>query len=335
VLVLKVSVIIPVFNCETYVEDCLSSVTGQSEGDIEIIVVDDGSTDRSLNRVKQAASRDTRIRVFAQPRSGYPAIARNFGLSKATGRLIAFLDADDVYHPDKIKKAVSVFKAFPAVDLVSHDWKFIYSERQHSESDSHFSRSGLIRGAADYLEDCDKNVYVCRADFYTFASVRFSPFHTSSIMFRSELLDSTSTWFRKEMHPREDVEFWLRLTKNRRVALVNEVLSYYRKIPGSLTSDAALYLLGGIRAHTENLKLGMDVFGPRDVRIYRSKIATLLHRLGYAYSCNFDGSRARSAYRRSMGIEFRAKTLTDYFKTFLPEPVVKAYRGWTGQMGCN
>jgi glycosyltransferase involved in cell wall biosynthesis len=333
VLVPEVSVIIPVFNCETYIGDCLTSVTGQSEDDIEIIVIDDGSTDRSLDLVKQAASRDTRIRMFAQTRSGYPAIARNFGLSKATGRLIAFLDADDVYHADKIKKAVSVFEAFPAVDLVSHDWKFIYPEGQHSETDSHFGRSGLIRGAADYLENCDNSVYVCREDFYTFASVRYSPFHTSSITFRRKLLDSTSTWFRKEMHPREDVEFWLRLTKNRRVALVNEVLSYYRKIPGSLTCNAALYLLGGIRAHTENLKLGMDVFSPRDVRIYRSKIATLLRRLGYAYFSRYNGREARSAYTRSMAFEFHPGALAGYFKTFLPKPIVETYRARAREVG--
>jgi CDP-glycerol glycerophosphotransferase len=60
----KLSVKIPVFNCERYVEDRLSSVAGQSEGDSEIIAVDNGSTDRSLDLVKRAASRDTRIRVL-------------------------------------------------------------------------------------------------------------------------------------------------------------------------------------------------------------------------------------------------------------------------------
>jgi glycosyltransferase involved in cell wall biosynthesis len=65
----KVSVIIPVLNYERCAEDCLRSVTGQSEGDVEIIVVDDGSIDRSLDPVKQAASRDTGIRVCLRNRT--------------------------------------------------------------------------------------------------------------------------------------------------------------------------------------------------------------------------------------------------------------------------
>lgn len=90
----KVSVIIPVYNVERYLGECLDSILGQTLKDIEVICVNDGSVDSSLEILNSYASRDPRIKVFSQPNSGAGA-ARNAGLDRATGEWLFFGDPDD------------------------------------------------------------------------------------------------------------------------------------------------------------------------------------------------------------------------------------------------
>jgi len=93
-----VSVIIPVFNSETYLRPCLDSVLKQTLENIEIICVDDGSTDNSLNILKEFEKLDSRVKVFTQTNSG-AGTARNLGMKHASGNYIVFLDSDDFFEP--------------------------------------------------------------------------------------------------------------------------------------------------------------------------------------------------------------------------------------------
>src|ERR1700747_2478224 len=102
----KVSIIIPTFNCGEYIEDCILSVTRQTERDAEFVVVDDGSTDNTAGILEKLASTDDRIRLCSGPRTGYAGATRNRGLAIATGKFIGFLDGDDLYHPEKIRESV-------------------------------------------------------------------------------------------------------------------------------------------------------------------------------------------------------------------------------------
>ena len=92
----KVSVVLPVYNVENYLKECLDSLVEQTYKDIEIICVDDGSSDSSLKILKEYAVIDNRIIVLEQKNQG-AAVARNFGLSVATGEYVSFLDSDDVF----------------------------------------------------------------------------------------------------------------------------------------------------------------------------------------------------------------------------------------------
>ena len=89
-----VSVIMPVYNGETYLRQCLDSVVNQTLKEIEIICVDDGSSDRSVEILKEYAAKDERVMVLQQANAGAGA-ARNNGLSKASGKYLSFLDSDD------------------------------------------------------------------------------------------------------------------------------------------------------------------------------------------------------------------------------------------------
>ena len=92
----KVSVIVPVYNVAEYVEGCLNSLMAQTEKDIEIICVDDGSTDSSGQIVDETARKDKRIKVIHQKNGGLSA-ARNTGLDQAIGEYVSFCDSDDYF----------------------------------------------------------------------------------------------------------------------------------------------------------------------------------------------------------------------------------------------
>jgi glycosyltransferase involved in cell wall biosynthesis len=110
-----VSVIIPVFNGERYVADAIASVLAQRHHALEVIVVDDGSTDASADVVRRIV--DARCRLVRQTSSG-AAAARNRGISESTGTLLAFLDADDVWTPDKLERQLHALTAEPEIDMV-------------------------------------------------------------------------------------------------------------------------------------------------------------------------------------------------------------------------
>lgn len=96
---IKVSVIIPIYNAYDYLRPALDSVVYQTLRDIEIICIDDGSTDRSLEILKEYQKSDDRVRIVTEANAG-PGLARNNGLGRARGDYVAFLDADDFYEPN-------------------------------------------------------------------------------------------------------------------------------------------------------------------------------------------------------------------------------------------
>ncbi len=99
----KVSVVIPIYNTEEYLRECLDTVVGQTLKEIEIICVDDGSTDSSLEIIKEYAAKDNRITIICQANL-YAGVARNAGLAVAKGETIIWLDSDDYYKPEMLEK---------------------------------------------------------------------------------------------------------------------------------------------------------------------------------------------------------------------------------------
>ncbi|HYM70039.1 MAG TPA: glycosyltransferase family A protein [bacterium] len=108
------SVVIPVYNCEKYLGEAIESVLAQTYRPIEVIVVDDGSSDHSA----AVAARFPAVRYCAQPHAG-PGAARNRGIALARGTFLAFLDADDLWVRDKVERQMAAFRADPTLDMVT------------------------------------------------------------------------------------------------------------------------------------------------------------------------------------------------------------------------
>ncbi len=118
-----ISVIVPVYNAEKYIEKCVSSICGQTYQNLEIILVNDGSKDNSLNICQKLADRDCRIKVFDKPNGG-AASARNLGLSKACGSYIGFCDADDFLDLNMYETLLSLMKQYDleTIECTSRVW---------------------------------------------------------------------------------------------------------------------------------------------------------------------------------------------------------------------
>lgn len=123
-----VSVIVPAFDAEAFIGTALASAVAQSLRDIEIIVVDDVSRDRTPEIVAGAAALDARIRLIRQGRNGGPSAARNVGIAAARAPWIALLDADDRYEPDRLERMVACAERRGA-DLVSDNLLLVPEER--------------------------------------------------------------------------------------------------------------------------------------------------------------------------------------------------------------
>ena len=147
---MKISVIVPVYNCEPYLERCIRSIMAQTYSNLEIICVNDGSTDDSGNVLDKLSCEDARIRVIHQENAGASA-ARNTGIDLATGDLITFVDSDDAIEPD-IYEALLPYFADKNVDIVHCGYKRMYLDGSSKEVNGTGKQVHQTRyEAAEYL----------------------------------------------------------------------------------------------------------------------------------------------------------------------------------------
>ena len=137
---IKVSVIIPVYNVEKYLEKCLETVANQTLRDIEIICVDDGSTDKSFEIVKAFADKDSRF-VAVQQENGGAGAARNNGLRRAKGKYLSFLDSDDFFDENML------MEAYNCAEKNKADFVVFSSDQYHEESNEYKTVNWTLRYA--------------------------------------------------------------------------------------------------------------------------------------------------------------------------------------------
>ena len=124
-----ISILVAVYNAEKYLHKCLESLLSQTLHNIEIICVDDASTDSSLNILNAYAKKDERIKVVHLSQNVGIAKARNAGLRISTGQYIAFVDSDDWLSEDACEKAFHVFTHYPLTDTVLFQVKNVYGDK--------------------------------------------------------------------------------------------------------------------------------------------------------------------------------------------------------------
>ncbi|MGO6683875.1 glycosyltransferase family 2 protein [Rhizobium leguminosarum] len=215
-----VSVVIPAFNASRYIERTLRSAGRQTYRNLEIIVVNDGSTDDTAKVVEQVALADSRIRLLSTPNRGVAA-ARNTGIREAAGRFVAFLDADDLWHHTKIEKQVN------ALNRLTPQWAAVYVLHYIINSDDEILRSCRPDVARGYIF----------ARHLTFKYVG----NGSALLVRRdaalEIGGFDSSYAAAGIGGCEDLDFELRLAARYQIEVIPERLVGYRQYPGNMSSN--------------------------------------------------------------------------------------------------
>ncbi|MBQ8834513.1 MAG: glycosyltransferase family 2 protein [Oscillospiraceae bacterium] len=212
----KVSVIIPVYNAEKYLEKCVRSVMDQTLRDIEIICVDDGSPDNSLEVLKKLRAEDDRVKIISQPNGGAGA-ARNNGLRNASGEYLSFLDADDFFEPNMLEEAVN------AADKYRADFVVFNSDQYHMDKDAFVAVPWVLRTMDippympfNYRQLTD-NV------FKTFVGWAWDKLYRRSFVMEHDI------WYQEQRTTNDMLFVFTALVTAKRIAIVNKVLAHQRR----------------------------------------------------------------------------------------------------------
>jgi len=218
----KVSVIIPAYNAARFILEALQSIDAQHYSPLEILLIDDGSTDETVELVRRNAPQ---VRIIRQPNGGASA-ARNTGLREATGEFICFLDADDAWFPGKIAAQTDYLAAHPGVGIVYHEWHVWKPDaagvyHQPSAAASQCSPERIVPDLSGWIYH--RLLMVCEV-------------HTSTVMMRRSVAKEIG-FFDTDLVTGEDYDYWLRASHHCELHKLAATFSSYRSTPGSLTAN--------------------------------------------------------------------------------------------------
>lgn len=201
-----VSVIIPTYNREKFIAECVRSVLDQTFTDLEVIVSDDGSPDNTEAVV--GAITDERVTYSRIEHVGIPSATRNNGIKQARGRYLAFLDSDDLWFPDKLERQLELIKADERIGLVC-------------TNGINFSEEGVL-GLKNRLPLTDD-------DFLFEALLEFNHIICSSVLVKKDVIDDVGMFDENpDLRAVEDYHLWLRVRKKYGIRYINDPLVKYR-----------------------------------------------------------------------------------------------------------
>lgn len=276
----QVSVVITTYNRAELLTLALNSAINQSFHDLEIIIIDDGSTDNTRAIVEEYARKDNRIKYFYQANKGISG-AKNAGVKHATAEYIAFLDSDDIWEKEKTEKQMGVFKNNKIINLVYTNANLIDIKNKCLNK--------------FYIREEDKNIKP--EDFLPKLLLRdFIPF--SSIIVRRDIFAQYGD-FMNDYEGAEDHEWLLRISRHGHFHYIDEPLTQYRLSSGNESWNLE-------KRHTKSIKI---------LNAYKNKLPTMplnyilkLHKrfaqsyYGLGYACYEKGKylEARQAFARAI-----------------------------------
>jgi teichuronic acid biosynthesis glycosyltransferase TuaG len=206
-----VSIITPVYKAEEFIEETIQSVMKQTYSNWEMVLINDQSPDNSKEIILSLAAQDSRIRLVDLPENSGAAIARNTGIEAAHGEFIAFLDSDDLWHPQKLEKQIKF--------MLDNDYAFSFTAYELIDEDG---------------DKMDKIVSVPQEINYHALLKNTIIGCLTVVLNRSKIGEIKML----NIRTRQDFVLWLDILKRGNTAYgINEPLAYYRKVEGSISSN--------------------------------------------------------------------------------------------------
>ena len=248
-----VSVIIPAYNADKFISQAFDSVFAQSYRPIEIIVVDDGSTDSTAEIIKDYQviknskfynSDEINLIYIFQENAGQSK-ARNAGIRAAKGKYIAFLDADDLWTPIKLERQMNYLESNSEISLVFGDMMIF--DKEGILVDSAFKKYGY--------PECDKNGRVLNA----FENLLDRNFISVGTVFLKKNCLEGSGYFDESIRYAEDYDLWLRITLKFEIGCIPEIFRFKRMHDSNLSNNkvnfyySRIYILNKLNAHYSNI----------------------------------------------------------------------------------
>ena len=218
---MKITLIVPVYNVEKYVKQCIESLCNQTIKDIEIIVIDDGSTDNSINKVKEI--KDNRIKIISKENGGLSS-ARNVGIKHANGKYIAFIDSDDFIGIDTAYEDMYNIALREKSDIVAGNAIWYWSNEEN------------------YIQDRDMRLFnhsPMVAEEFFLASLKSNRIYAPVWLnfYKKDFIIKNDLYFREGIY-HEDEEFIPRvLLKANKISIYNRDFYIYRQRRGSITNE--------------------------------------------------------------------------------------------------
>jgi glycosyltransferase involved in cell wall biosynthesis len=218
-----VSIITPAYNSDKFIGETIESVINQTYKNWEMIIVDDGSTDKTCDIVKKYCKRDIRVQYFWQKNSGGAAVPRNVAIGRSKGKYIAFFDSDDLWLPEKLTRQIEYMEKHPDLALVYGLAKYIGNP---------LFEGRLVRQPKDTVS-CStfEELFICKSIVCMTAMVRAS--YLQRVGLFNENPDFVSV---------EDWDLWLRFAHDYKIGFIPEVLGFYRANTQGISKDETKYL---------------------------------------------------------------------------------------------
>lgn len=224
-----ISIIVPIYNSEEYLAQTIDSIINQTIKNIEIVLVNDGSTDNSLAVCEEYAEKDKRIIILSKPNGGL-ADARNYGMNHASGTYFMFIDADDLFEVDSCESMLN--------EIVKHDADYVIGNYQIMDDDGvkwpapAFDQEKYTNMVLD-INDHEKSFWVMNSTAW-------------NKIYKAEFLHKNDLFF-KVPSPAEDAYMsWMCYLKADKAVYLSKVMYYYRNTPNSLSKNCSKKYFDGI-----------------------------------------------------------------------------------------
>lgn len=297
----KISVVIPAYNSAAYLKEALDSVVSQTYPVFEVIVIDDGSTDSAKDIVKKYGST---IRYIYQDNQG-PAAARNRGIKESKGDFTAFLDSDDLWTPEKLKKQMALFEI--------KNYGMVYCDISH-----------VVDGKTIYRSYLKERKYRFTGSGNLFHKLLQENFiFTPTVIIKREVINKSGC-FDEKYKICEDYKMWLKVAKNYEIGFVDEPLVIRRRHQENITQDRLLYIQSGVGLFKE---LAGDVSDAGTKRIVKNELGRRLFELGYYYWERSEMSNARENFIAATHNKNAMKAMPYLLASYLPERFICSTRG--------